>query len=506
MKIHIVKKGDTLYELSKKYNIELDKLIAANPQIADPNVLDVGMKVKIPHEPKPVSPPTDYLYKHTVVQGDTLWKLGKAWGVPLGDMVAANPQLKNPNVLMTGDIVYIPKMKPQQHSNQHMPHHKKDTSQILPIEAAPINEIPPAPPAPPVVEAPIAEAPIAEAPIAEAPKPEAPIEKPVEKPIEKVVEKVAEKAAEKHEKANFEFPNIVSPLPIKEKEGKSNTPMYPMWEQPDFGMMNQPSVNPFQQFQMPAVEAMTHGKVKESDWHEPELPVFPTMTEAAHMPYHDPSANFPMYPTMTEAAHMPYHDPNANYAMFPTMEQPIASGDCGCGKPDFLQPTQLPAYQPAMPNQGFHPTAQMPAFYPGMPMPCDPFMHAQPFPFAAPSDTSPFGGAPTGVDPMATVSGYPGMPGYPNYSAAPMVSPYGMPFPWMGHVDCGCHGRSEGVEGSGEKVFVAQADESSAKKQPKRKSKESSARAALNSLIAKQSRKPRASTEIRKAYPWLNQY
>nr|WP_281423158.1 LysM peptidoglycan-binding domain-containing protein [Paenibacillus oenotherae] len=49
------------------------------------------------------------MHQHVVKQGDTLWKLSKAWGVPLSDMIKANPQLKNPNVLLTGEIVNIPK-------------------------------------------------------------------------------------------------------------------------------------------------------------------------------------------------------------------------------------------------------------------------------------------------------------------------------------------------------------------------------------------------------------
>ncbi|MCF2937284.1 LysM peptidoglycan-binding domain-containing protein [Paenibacillus alkaliterrae] len=51
----------------------------------------------------------DIIHQHVVKQGDTLWKLSKAWGVPLADMIKANPQLKNPNVLLTGEIVNIPK-------------------------------------------------------------------------------------------------------------------------------------------------------------------------------------------------------------------------------------------------------------------------------------------------------------------------------------------------------------------------------------------------------------
>ncbi|MEK3824981.1 MULTISPECIES: LysM peptidoglycan-binding domain-containing protein [Paenibacillus] len=112
MKIHMVKKGDTLYLLSQKYNVALDKLIAANPQIADPDKLDIGMKVKIPAQP--VTPkPEGVLHSHKVVQGDSLWKLSQAWGVPLKDMINANPQLKNPNALLVGETVYIPSMHAQ---------------------------------------------------------------------------------------------------------------------------------------------------------------------------------------------------------------------------------------------------------------------------------------------------------------------------------------------------------------------------------------------------------
>ncbi|WP_051620292.1 LysM peptidoglycan-binding domain-containing protein [Paenibacillus sp. UNC451MF] len=159
MKIHMVKKGESLYLIAQKYHVDLDKLIEMNPQITDPNVIDVGMKVKIPNGPTPVEPGTDYLYKHTVVQGDTLWKLSKAWNIPLNQMIEANPQLKNPNVLMTGDIVYIPKVKNQNQQMDHHTHHhhKKNTAPIQPVPApvAPL-QVAPAPTMPqPNVEMPI---------------------------------------------------------------------------------------------------------------------------------------------------------------------------------------------------------------------------------------------------------------------------------------------------------------------------------------------------------------
>lgn len=54
MKIHIVKQGDTLYALSQKYGVPLQKIIEANPQISNPEVLNVGDKVKIPSAPASV--------------------------------------------------------------------------------------------------------------------------------------------------------------------------------------------------------------------------------------------------------------------------------------------------------------------------------------------------------------------------------------------------------------------------------------------------------------------
>ncbi|MCY9738380.1 LysM peptidoglycan-binding domain-containing protein [Paenibacillus thiaminolyticus] len=126
MKIHIVKNGESLYSIAKKYDVPLEELIKMNPQLKDPNEIDVGMKIKVPSSSHPQTG-HEIVHKHVVKEGDTLWKLSKAWGVPLQEMIEANPQLKNPNVLVIGQVVNIPKvsgMTPP--SSDSMPmHHGK---------------------------------------------------------------------------------------------------------------------------------------------------------------------------------------------------------------------------------------------------------------------------------------------------------------------------------------------------------------------------------------------
>ena len=57
-------------------------------------------------EPKPEPAPEPKTYK--VKKGDTLSKIAKANKVTLKKLIAANPQIKNPNLIHPGDIITIP--------------------------------------------------------------------------------------------------------------------------------------------------------------------------------------------------------------------------------------------------------------------------------------------------------------------------------------------------------------------------------------------------------------
>lgn len=45
---------------------------------------------------------------HTVIKGDTMDKIAKSMNIPVSDLIAANPQLENPDMIQVGDTIYMP--------------------------------------------------------------------------------------------------------------------------------------------------------------------------------------------------------------------------------------------------------------------------------------------------------------------------------------------------------------------------------------------------------------
>lgn len=46
--------------------------------------------------------------EHTVVKGESMWKIAKKYQVGLDEIIAANPQVKNPDLIYPNQILYIP--------------------------------------------------------------------------------------------------------------------------------------------------------------------------------------------------------------------------------------------------------------------------------------------------------------------------------------------------------------------------------------------------------------
>ena len=90
----VVKRGDTLYSLSKRYDVQLRDLIDAN-NLRPPYTLRIGQVLRVPI--------SNY---HVVKRGDTLYSLSRKYNVDVKTL-AANNGLESPYTLIVGQRLAI---------------------------------------------------------------------------------------------------------------------------------------------------------------------------------------------------------------------------------------------------------------------------------------------------------------------------------------------------------------------------------------------------------------
>jgi len=99
---YVVQSGDTMYLIAQKFGVPLQALIAANPQIADPNLIYPGQTLMVPAAAP--SPSMTYVVK----SGDTMYLIAQKFGIPLQALIAANPQITDPSLIYPGQVLMIP--------------------------------------------------------------------------------------------------------------------------------------------------------------------------------------------------------------------------------------------------------------------------------------------------------------------------------------------------------------------------------------------------------------
>jgi membrane-bound lytic murein transglycosylase D len=82
---HIVKANDTLWDLAKYYKTTVQAIERTN-DLTDTNSLRIGQKLILPDRAKISSKPTVYVVK----QGDTLWLISRRFGIPIRDLASKN--------------------------------------------------------------------------------------------------------------------------------------------------------------------------------------------------------------------------------------------------------------------------------------------------------------------------------------------------------------------------------------------------------------------------------
>ncbi|NLP58033.1 LysM peptidoglycan-binding domain-containing protein [Lutibacter sp. B1] len=89
--LYLVKPKETLFGISKKFGVTIDDLIAKNPSLKEG--LKVGMKLIIPKANVTKTTETLNYVIHTVVKDDTVYNLTKRYNVTVDQLLSLNPTL-----------------------------------------------------------------------------------------------------------------------------------------------------------------------------------------------------------------------------------------------------------------------------------------------------------------------------------------------------------------------------------------------------------------------------
>ncbi|WP_421803896.1 LysM peptidoglycan-binding domain-containing protein [Flagellimonas sp.] len=112
--IYTVKPKETRWSIAHKYGISVDSLLVLNPELdKNTNYLAAGEELKLPR-PKGDSlkeQKTEIFTSYTVPPKMTLYSLGREYGIPTDSIVRLNPEIMKEGGLKEGMVVRLPKKR-----------------------------------------------------------------------------------------------------------------------------------------------------------------------------------------------------------------------------------------------------------------------------------------------------------------------------------------------------------------------------------------------------------
>jgi len=97
---YIIAAGDTLYNISRIFKIDLARLQGLNNNL-NPNTLQVGDQVNVS-----LNENLDY---YVVKPGDSIWEISQKSNLSFSDIIVYN-RIANPAYLVPGEVIFLPKI------------------------------------------------------------------------------------------------------------------------------------------------------------------------------------------------------------------------------------------------------------------------------------------------------------------------------------------------------------------------------------------------------------
>lgn len=97
MIIYVVKPGDDIYSVARRFNVSQEKIISDN-QFENPESMVVGQTIVLDIGQMP----------HTVTSGQSFYSIARLFGISLQQLKDANPEIQSPFRLDVGQVINIP--------------------------------------------------------------------------------------------------------------------------------------------------------------------------------------------------------------------------------------------------------------------------------------------------------------------------------------------------------------------------------------------------------------
>ncbi len=105
---YLVRPGDTLFLIARRFGLTVPLLVAENPQIVAPDLIFVHQVINLlVTPPLPPDPPPGTIQIYVSVT-ETLITIAMRTGVSVEAIIAANPQIVDPNLIFVGQIINVP--------------------------------------------------------------------------------------------------------------------------------------------------------------------------------------------------------------------------------------------------------------------------------------------------------------------------------------------------------------------------------------------------------------